>query len=357
MMFPGGKPKPQPLVKTPSSLTRKQIGLDEATFNLLDVDGDGKLDAEELSRFARRPPDVELKVLLGKHAALEIVTRKDSAPLPMQLRKTKLGTVVLHLDAVRLEFRADRLPKSAQLNREFYIAQFKAADTDGNGYIDRSEAQRSPFFRNMFNLFDRDGDGKIFEKEMLEYVAQVEGLQAMARASMASLEIADQDKGLFDLIDTNRDGRLSVRELRNAVQLIDSLDRDGDGHVSRAEIPRNYLLRLNLGPLGFAPANAVRARPFGGTSLPPEPTAGPLWFRKMDRNRDGDVSRREFLGTPEEFDRIDTDGDGLISAEEAERFDAKMRENVKESMRRAPPSKTGPSARKLPGGACRIDSR
>ena len=38
----------------------------------------------------------------------------------------------------------------------------------------------------------------------------------------------------------------------------------------------------------------------------------------MDRNGDGDVSRREFLGTDEEFRRLDRDGDGLISAEEAE---------------------------------------
>jgi hypothetical protein len=41
----------------------------------------------------------------------------------------------------------------------------------------------------------------------------------------------------------------------------------------------------------------------------------------MDRNRDGDVSRREFFGSDEEFRRIDTDDDGLISVEEAERYD------------------------------------
>jgi hypothetical protein len=45
----------------------------------------------------------------------------------------------------------------------------------------------------------------------------------------------------------------------------------------------------------------------------------------MDRNRDGDVSRREWLGSEEEFRAIDTDGDGLISLEEAEAYDKKMR--------------------------------
>ena len=39
----------------------------------------------------------------------------------------------------------------------------------------------------------------------------------------------------------------------------------------------------------------------------------------MDRNRDGDVSRREFLFGEELFRKIDTDGDGLISPEEAEK--------------------------------------
>jgi hypothetical protein len=37
----------------------------------------------------------------------------------------------------------------------------------------------------------------------------------------------------------------------------------------------------------------------------------------MDRNRDGDVSRREFLGPRDQFDRLDRDNDGLIDPDEA----------------------------------------
>ena len=66
-----------------------------------------------------------------------------------------------------------------------------------------------------------------------------------------------------------------------------------------------------------------------GSGMGPPPAAvttrGPIWFRKMDRNGDGDVSLREFLGTREDFRAIDGDGDGMISLDEAERYDATAR--------------------------------
>jgi Ca2+-binding EF-hand superfamily protein len=79
-----------------------------------------------------------------------------------------------------------------------------------------------------------------------------------------------------------------------------------------------------IGP-GSNPYQIVRT-PYPQSNQPrPVATLGPLWFRKMDRNGDGDVSRREFLGTPEEFKKLDLDGDGYISLEEAIKADEKMR--------------------------------
>jgi Ca2+-binding EF-hand superfamily protein len=49
----------------------------------------------------------------------------------------------------------------------------------------------------------------------------------------------------------------------------------------------------------------------------PGPANAPAWFFKMDRNRDGEVSRREFPGPRAAFDRLDADRDGAIDAAEA----------------------------------------
>ena len=46
-------------------------------------------------------------------------------------------------------------------------------------------------------------------------------------------------------------------------------------------------------------------------------SSGPLWFRKMDKNRDGEVSQREFLGELEVFESLDKNHDGFIDLTEA----------------------------------------
>src|SRR5262249_11123872 len=183
---------------------------------------------------------------------------------------------------------------------QVYKMQFSQADRDSNGYIDENEAKQSPFFRETFRMMDADGDGKVTEKEMLAFFKKIEDVQAKAMVGCTSMTVADQGRGLFDLMDTNHDGRLSVREMRNAVKLIDALDRDGDGQLGKNEIPRSYTLTVQQGFMGADALNA-QAAIFslfsGGPPAAPRSTRGPRWFRQMDRNGDGDVSRREFLGS------------------------------------------------------------
>jgi Ca2+-binding EF-hand superfamily protein len=307
-------------------LKREQIGLDEATFKKLDADKDGLLSAQELNAFVLLTPDLELDVHVGKKMNVAL---KEGRPNPLKARvKEGPAGLVLELDNVRIDLsslRPDRTVETLPADVEQQAkALFEGADKDKNGYIDRNEAKQNPYIRSLFNLIDADGDGKIFEKELVAFMQKAEAIQKRAAAAWVQFEAADVGQGLFDLIDTNHDGKLSIREMRAMPKLIDQLDRNKDGCLSLEEIPRSYRVsfsegRANIGAYQFS----VVTRSMGGRS--PMPEKGPTWFRKMDRNGDGDVSRSEFLGTDEQFRAIDTDGDGLISLEEAEAYDRKMR--------------------------------
>jgi len=46
--------------------------------------------------------------------------------------------------------------------------------------------------------------------------------------------------------------------------------------------------------------------------------SGPAWFLNMDRNQDGEVTWREFVGPRDVFEGLDTDGNGWIDGTEAQ---------------------------------------
>ena len=76
--------------------------------------------------------------------------------------------------------------------------------------------------------------------------------------------------------------------------------------------------------LSFVATFGLGIAGYGGYSAPPTPprtTAaagqGPEWFTRMDRNGDGDLSLKEFLGTGSDFKNLDANGDGFLEAKEA----------------------------------------
>ncbi len=129
----------------------------------------------------------------------------------------------------------------------------------------------------------------------------------------------DQGRAIFGILDLDRDRRLGAREVMRTVDRVMSWDGDGDGRVSADEIPYHFQVTIARGGLKGLTGEGVVAPGPGSIagSRGAGSSAGPEWFQKMDRNHDGDVSRREFLGPRDQFDRLDRDNDGLIDLDEA----------------------------------------
>ena len=314
-----------------NKLIRAEIGLDKETFDQLDRNRDGALDPAELAEWPRGEPDLELIIDCGTNSAeqaIMVVPRPDGTtrPLASTLQRTRYGTLLLLLPDTQIEFQINGdggSPISLRANRQEMLEKFKGADLNQNGYLEDKEVYQDPFeLVGLLRLADRDGDGRVSAKEFREYL----DLQEKVLQHGMVLTVADRGRTLFELLDADHDGRLGPRELQSASQRVCRWDRNGAGCITRADVPRQFLLTFSQGRAGGS-SNMVGAPGYGPALRSVARSRGPLWFRKMDRNRDGDLSRREFLGTAAQFRLLDTDGDGFISVEEAEAADRRLRTN------------------------------
>lgn len=199
-------------------------------------------------------------------------------------------------------------------------AQFAMLDRDANLYLEKPELPEGNMeLDRLFRAADVNGDGKLYRTEIDEFVNWQQDL----RSASVGLDVSSAADPLFDILDTSRDGRLSQRELRGAANALSRHDRNGDGRLTIDDLPVE--IRLVFGR--FAPAEKqgapILSQPANGNATVVTPgespsPAAPEWFVRMDLNGDGDLSAAEFLGTREQFDRLDTDRDSFITGAEAQ---------------------------------------
>src|SRR5262249_32873446 len=161
-----GPPAKKPEQK---KLSRKDLGLDESAFRALDANGDGVLDAGELAGFVSRAPDLEVVLRLGTKGPPEAASEVREAGAGSGARVGEAALLDRGLTRVELRTSGERVRNEvfSGLLRQQVVAQFKGADKDGNGYLDKKEADANRLFKGMFKALDRDGDGKVTEKELL----------------------------------------------------------------------------------------------------------------------------------------------------------------------------------------------
>jgi len=323
-------------------LARSEIGFDRGLFDELDANKDGFLDAMELQAFFAREPDLVFRIRVGQLSRvssflttigigtsmpdrLEVFNpSKRAMPLTKGIRKINGENLAFALGDTRFQLQAqDNNVQRFDGVKNFYLQQFDAI-ADKKGYVDRAqekENQQQPFLFYLFTQADKDADGKLTRKELSDWL---DLLQSGSNA-FVSLQVTDQGRSLFSVMDADGNSQLSLRELRSAWTRMKPLCKDGKSFVL-GDLPRTMQIAVGQGGAFFRGGVPV-AFTYETTMARPvvSPGAVPMWFRKMDRNGDGDISPREWLGTEEEFRQIDTDGDGLISAEEAKAYEAKKK--------------------------------
>jgi Ca2+-binding EF-hand superfamily protein len=194
---------------------------------------------------------------------------------------------------------------------EFLVAQFKAA-LGNRPALGKANLEQDPGLSGLLELFryaDRNGDGRLTLAELEAYLRLIElGMQAQVW-----IRVNDHGRNPFHFLDSDGDGRLSYRELSRAPDLIHP---DVTGVVG---LPLQFQLSFGGPPVKswggvLIPAVARRAEPAAAN-----PFEAPRWFKAMDRNGDGVISPREFVGPPEVFRKLDLNGDGVITPDEAAR--------------------------------------
>ena len=298
------------------ALSPQELSWPAERVKRLDADGNGKLDAEELTSLKDHVPDVELTVdllapgLEGGQIRMESTAGKrlDDGGRP-DYAKIGFSAAVMtfshrNLDPVQASI-ADAMRK------------FNTLDADANGYLDKDETMESVRFeRGLFDMLDADGDGKIFGDEMKAYVTAF----SEPTGSTCKLHLYDTGYGFFMALDGNADGRVSRRERQQAAASLAALDRDGKLGIAEKEPVRHFHLEFSRSSYKlFSASEQLSADTPAFQQRKP---TGPIWFQRMDKNNDGDLVWNEFLGHIETFHQLDTDGNGLLDPQEAARYKA-----------------------------------
>jgi Ca2+-binding EF-hand superfamily protein len=162
--------------------------------------------------------------------------------------------------------------------------RFTSMDRNRDGVITRDEWRGS---ERSFEVHDWNRDGVLSGDELRPGALRQQQWPDDPADATADSELSEWTPERFDNLDHNRDGRLTPDEWHFDTELFRRVDRDRDGSISRREF------------LGLGDDDDRDDR-----------------FSDLDVNRDGRVSGAEWHGDPRLFGTLDTDRNGYLSRTE-----------------------------------------
>ena len=198
------------------------------------------------------------KYLLGAAAAAAVV---DISPAIAQTGQPAPNVLIHHAPAAKAHTRADV--------GNHVRTMFERLDTNRDGYVTKAEAQAA-----------RANRGDRIAKRM----------ERRGAAGAHGKRLANRD-GMFDRLDTNRDGNISRSEFASAPTRHERrvVIRNGEQRPAHARIMRMGM-GMGLGGRMFDMADANRD---GRVTLQEATSAAYRHFDTADANRDGQITREE----------------------------------------------------------------
>ncbi len=234
-----------------------------------------------------------------------------------------------------LRFCGSERSQSAQAGRQDNDMRFRGMDRNNDGVITRDEWRGSP---QSFRVHDWNGDGRLSEDEV----------RAGAERTYRTPDEEDFDAALeddlpswseagFSNLDHNRDGRIASNEWHYDLETFRRVDRNRDGALSRSEflatsldddrddrfedldVNANGRIERNEWHGSFEAFDSLdrnRDRVLNRAEVGGAAGGTRDRFASLDVNRDGAIARDEWHWSGRSFDQQDVNRDGVLTRRE-----------------------------------------